>query len=78
MQPVVKREDVRNPGLDNRGYYRLRYYCPKCHSDLFHETYDEHRCFGAGSILYEVRPPHFCPDCGCEIDWTGLLAYHYK
>lgn len=65
MKPDVRRSDV-DPEL---GFYRLHFLCPGCGLALFHETWDETRCFGAGSVLYAVRRPQYCPDCGLKIDW---------
>jgi len=67
MMPDVYREELR-PSI---GSYRINYTCPNCELELYHEIYDPQRLIGAGSVLYEVRKPHYCPDCGTKIDWIN-------
>lgn len=52
-------------------WYRRRFYCPECGLLIRTESWDEERCFGAGTCLRQNIDPKYCPNCGAQMGGAG-------
>ena len=48
-------------------WYRKIFCCAKCGMKIWTESWDEKRCFGAGTILKDNSMPRYCPKCGAML-----------
>lgn len=56
-------------------WYRKHLCCSECGTEIRSESWNESRCFGAGTILKDNTVPNFCPVCGSDL---REVDYAYK
>ena len=55
------------PTNTTRYYFTRKYLCRNCKRQIMSESWNEHRCFGGGTILRDNTMPSFCPYCGAVL-----------
>ena len=69
VRPVVRGflTETREPIEGHPTWYRKHLCCSECGVQIRLESWNEVRCFGAGTILRENEMPKYCPNCGADM-----------
>lgn len=68
MKYINTNKDYKNnPLIEERGFYRIYYYCQECNKRIGFDTYDKDRLLTRNTILKHNETPIYCPYCGGKL-----------